>query len=472
MGVTNLFNTGKSGLFANRASLATTGHNIANVNTEGFTRQRVEHSANAPAAGGNVVYGTGVRVSQIHRINDEYLTRQIGNEMKTFGAAEEKDIALAQAESVFNEIGNSGLNRLLAKFFNEFRKLGNEPESHALRTTVKEASDQLSGDFRRIAKSIRDVQKNIDVRIEANVRQVNEIVKNIAHLNAEIKRLEVHGGNASDLQDKRDMSVKRLSTILDVNTATNEKGEFTLSINGVGPLISGTLSNKLKVETAKSDSNIGRPEGSFVLHLENLVPPEITSKIKVGRLGGLIEARDELLGGAMKNINELAYTFASKVNEIHRQGYSLNGSTGIDFFKLPDQIENAAEKFSISEAIRNDEGNIATALIPDSPGDNRLVQMIANLQGQRFMAGGRATLDDHYNGTVAELATYAQKNKQVLEHQTHILGQLEKFRESISGVSLDEETTNLVQFQHAFDASAKVIKVADEMLETVLRIRG
>src|SRR4051812_37598407 len=116
MSSVNIFNTGKSGLFTNRAALATTGHNIANVNTEGFSRQRVEQATAPPAQIGNTVYGTGVKIQNIQRVNDEYLTRQIASEMKLVGQYEEKDLALSQTENIFNEIHNVGMNRLLAKF--------------------------------------------------------------------------------------------------------------------------------------------------------------------------------------------------------------------------------------------------------------------------------------------------------------------------------------------------------------------
>lgn len=470
-GSVNIFNTGKSALFSSRSALSTTGHNISNVNTEGYSRQRVEQESVAADRLGNAVYGTGVRVAGIQRINDEYLTRQVSHETKFLGQYREKDVALMQADSIFNELNNEGLNRLMAKFFNEFRKLGNDPESEAMRATVRESTDQLIGDFHRISRSLRDIQKNIDVRLETNIREANELVDRLAHLNEEIKRSELNThSQAADLRDKRDVAIKKLSEIADISVASNERGELTVSLSGVGPLVSGSLKNKLYVETAKSNEE-GRPEGSLVVRLEHNNSPDVGGRIKNGKLGGLLESRDQILGTAARRLDELAFTFASKINEIHRKGYTVGGDTGIDYFEQPDSIEGAAERLSLSSDVREDANNIATALMPDAPGDNRVVLLISKLQHQRVMGGGKSTFDDHYNATVADLATIAQKNKQVLEHQNHIVEQLEKIRQSIAGVSLDEETMNLVQFQQAFNASAKVIKVADEMLETVLNLR-
>ena len=472
MSSVNIFQTGKSGLFASRSQLATTGHNVANVNTEGYSRQRVEQVTAPPSQIGTTVFGTGTKIKTIHRVNDEFVTKQLSREAKLMGQYEEKDLAMTQAEAVFNEINNEGMNRLMSRYFNEFRKLGNEPESEALRSTVRETSEQLIGDFKRIARSMNDIQKNIDIRLESSVRQTNEYVARIADLNHQIKTYEIHGGEAADLRDSRDLAIKKLSNIADVEIASNERGELTISLRDAGPLVSGSLINKLYLNSSKADVASGLPEGSMRVYLENRSPPEVTSKLKNSRLGGLVEARDKILGEARKRLDELAYTFATKVNDVHRQGFNLNGSTGMNFFKQPKQLEGAAELLSLSDEVKADANNIATALEADSPGDNRLVQHIAKLQHSKIMSNGTSTFDDHYNATVADLATVSQKNKQFMEHQGHIVAQLEKLRESISGVSLDEETTNLVQFQHAFDASAKVIKVAYEMLDTVLRLRG
>lgn len=473
MSSVNMLNTGRSALIANKAALTTTGHNIANINTEGFSRQRVEQtSQEAHPSFGQAIFGTGVKVKQVTRINDEYLTRQISKEQKNLGSYEEKDFALSQTEAIFNEMNNEGLNRLMSNFFNEFRKLGNQPENESLRMTVRESTEQLTGDFHRISGQISEIQRNIDNRITSNVNQANELIKRIAHLNGEVSRMEISGGQAGDLRDKRDLAVKELSTIMDIASATNEKGELTLSLTGVGSLVSGQQFNELATETTPADPDRGKPEGAVEILIKGLLPPRITHRLEdKGKLGGLVHARDQVLGTATKRMNELAFTFATKVNEVHRQGYGIDGGTGRDFFEPMDSMDNAAQKIRVSDAIKTNVFSIAAAVDPDSPGDNRLVQRLASLQYDRLMSNGRATFDDHYNATVADVATVQQKNKQLFAHQKSVSGQLEKFRESISGVSLDEETSNLIQFQHAFDAAARVIKIADEIMETVLNLR-
>ncbi len=466
-----MFNTGKSALFASRSALTTTGHNVANVNTEGYSRQRVNQETAPGQKLGGSVYGTGVRVAGVERVNDDYLTKQVANESKFLGQYQEKDVAMSQADAIFNELNNEGLNRLMSRFFNEFRKLGNEPESEALRTTVKESADQLVGDFKRISRSIRDIQKNIDVRLEANVKQINEITDKLVNINEQINRMELGGGNANDLKDTRDLNVRKLSEIADIQVGSNEKGEFTIAIQGIGPLVSGSLKNKIYLETTKHNPENNRPENSVVVRMEHNPSHDISDKLNNGRIGGLIESRDKILGVAQRKIDELAFHFSNNINNIHRQGFAINGSTGVDFFESLGDVYGSAERLSLSSAVQMDANNIATALEANSPGDNRLIQKIAQLQHQRVMGNGTSTFDSHYNSTVADLATIQGKNKQVLEHQMHTVDQLDRMRQSISGVSMDEETANLVQYQQAFNASAKVIQVADEMLDTVMSIK-
>ena len=294
MSSVNMFNTGKSALFANKAALATTGHNVANANTEGYSRQRVELTAQDPhAAIGKSITGTGVKVANIIRINDEYLGRQIEKESKTLGSYEEKDFAYSQVEAIFNETSNEGMNRLMSNFFNEFRKLGNQPESEALRMTVRESTEQLAADFKRISHSLRDIQKNIDTRIESNVRQANDLITRVAHLNGEIKRMEMSGAQTGDLRDKRHLALKGLSSMLGTTVASNEKGELTVALDGVGVLLSGTKYTKFTTELGKANEETGKPENSVNIMMPDLIPPDVSYRFKgTGKIGGLIEARD------------------------------------------------------------------------------------------------------------------------------------------------------------------------------------
>jgi flagellar hook-associated protein 1 FlgK len=171
-------------------------------------------------------------------------------------------------------------------------------------------------------------------------------------------------------------------------------------------------------------------------------------------------------------VDELAYSLTFEVNSLHSSGYALDGATtGLDFFAdlsgLVSPPAGAAQQMSISSNII-DQSSIATASSPASPGDNTLALAMSDLQSLKFMSGGTVTTGDFYNGLVADIGGELNSARSRLSHQEGMIRQLEMRRESVSGVSLDEEMTDLVRFQHAYEASARLISIADEMLETVI----
>jgi len=167
----------------------------------------------------------------------------------------------------------------------------------------------------------------------------------------------------------------------------------------------------------------------------------------------------------------LAFSMTQSVNAIHQQGITAGGLTHISYFKPLEEKQRAAEFIGLSDDIQASANNIATAMIANAPGDNRIAIAISKLQNERLMDQGNATVDEWYNSIVSDVGVAAQRNRFALNQQRDIMTQLGKVRDQISGVSIDEETTNLLQYQHAFDASAKVIQVADDMLKTVLALK-
>jgi flagellar hook-associated protein 1 FlgK len=198
---------------------------------------------------------------------------------------------------------------------------------------------------------------------------------------------------------------------------------------------------------------------------------QITEQFKGGQLGGLLEVRDKIIEDGLKNVDELAYTLAREVNSAHIEGHDRYGKPGVLFFDMPDSVEGASEKINVNKTIFNDVGRIAAGNKPNAPGDNTIANMISGIQYRSTMSNGTATLDDYYNSSVGELGTITQRARSTQESQKNIVDQMSTLRENISGVSLDEETTNMIEMQKLYDASARVIKTADEMLDTVLNLK-
>jgi flagellar hook-associated protein 1 FlgK len=465
----NMFNIGRSGLMVSKQAMTTTGHNIANVNTEGFSRQTVDQTAGPTIPAGRLTFGTGAWAKQVSRVSDEYLERRIQGEHKNFANVEEKDIYLQQTEQIFNESNNDGLNQLATRFFNEFRKLSSDPANTAVRASVREASNQLTADVNRMDTELKEVARNIDARIEGYVREVNSLSKEIRDLNLLIEKAEMGGGTAADLLDKRDLALKKLGAMADISTSKDNNGRVTVTMAGHIAVVVGENVNELEVMRTPPDPASGKKEGGLDIFVREPVPHKLTDKIKTGRLGGLLQVRDQDIVAAQDKIDKVAYLITREVNNIHRQGFGLDGGSNRVFFQDLSGEQHAAQKMKISADIMNNLDAIAAAKEPGAPSDNRVSVALSGIGDLKGLGNDtNSSILDVYNGMVSELAVKTQANSKSLVFQKDVLSQLENVREGLVGVNLDEETANLVRFQHAYAASAKVLSVADEMLQTVI----
>lgn len=458
-------------MVASKTAIATSGHNIANSKTEGASRQRVQTEASPPQAGmGHNLLGTGVGVSRVERVNDQYIEKQIRNAGRDLASHEEKELVLHQTEDIFNEMGGEGLNRLISRVFNEFRKLSNDPDSEAVRQSVREATAAMVNDFHRIHTEVGEVQKHIDARIENNISELNSTAKQVGELNQRISQLAIQGGSPNDLMDKRDVALKKLATFLDVSMHVDKDGNYNVDAKGIGPIVVGNHVETFSSARGPADDQ-GKPTNSLDIKTTASVSPNITHRINGGKLGSLLEARDQLLSTVTGRLDDLAYTLSTAVNEVHKQGYTRNGDQGVLYFKQLGSKDRASELIDLSEQVRQSVNNIATAVDADSPGDNRVAIALSGLQGARLMGEGHSTMDDYYNSIVADIGVASASNKSAINQGKDIMNQLTQMREQISGISIDEETANIMQFQQAFAANARVIQVADEMLKEVLDLR-
>ncbi len=457
---------------AAKTAIATSGHNIANANTEGFSRQRVEQTAaeSGGRPGSRTEVGRGVSSVSVSRINDEYVEKQIRNSARDLSHAEEKDLFLRQTEDIFNELNGEGLNRLMTKFFNEFRKLGNEPDNEAVRQSVRESTKALVNDIKRMRTEVDEVRRHIDSRVDGYVRELNSNAEELKDLNLRIKTATIAGGAPNDLLDRRDAVLKKMGSYLDLQMHKDNEGGYVVNIKGVGPLVAGPVYTKFSTERSPAD-NQGKMEDALDLKTEASAAGNVTHQVSGGKLGALLETRDKMLSTVVDRLDQLAFGLTTSVNAIHSQGTNRYGETGAHFFKPISGSFRAAELIDLSDEVKSNVNYIATAFEPDSPGDNRIALAISGLQGQKLLNDGKATIDDFYNSIVSDIGVANGRNRSVLTQQRDIATQLGKIREQVSGVSIDEETANLLQFQHAFDASAKVIQVADECLKTILELK-
>tara|TARA_B100001248_G_C27399520_1_gene468906 strand:- start:3417 stop:4799 length:1383 start_codon:yes stop_codon:yes gene_type:complete len=451
--------------------LRTVAHNIANRSTEGYSRQRVDFVHSQPVGSQGKRVGTGAQVSALESVRNDYLEKQIEKETQKLGMHQSEADGMARIEQIYNEQQNKGLNRFVSEFFNAFRELANSPESLPIRTLVKEKAVALSEDFGRIHNQLRDVQKDLDYQIKTEVEEINAMTQEIAALNEEISMVELQDQTANDERDRRNLLLKKLGEKVNIKYAENDEGIVTVMMGSTGILVSGYDSYKLTAREGTGDSVVRQGNVEVLLHpTKHGAPVNMTKQITRGKIGGALHIRDNVIENLLQKNDKLAFTIANEVNKAHIQGVDRYSKSGILFFDLMPEQQDAAAKIRVNETVQIDPGRISAGYQPGSPGDNRVAHRIAAIQYSELFEGG-ANIDEYYNSMVGEVAVETKQANMRHEHHDKIVQQLGNIRESISGVSLDEETTKMIELQKAFDASARVIRTADELLDTVLNIK-
>ncbi|MFZ8934080.1 MAG: flagellar hook-associated protein FlgK [Bacteriovoracaceae bacterium] len=483
----DIFSIGRSGLSVSKKALETTSHNISNVNTEGYSRQRTLQQANAPHLKSGVIMGTGADVKAIKRVHDQFVENRLQSSLSEDGFYNERSIVLKDIEQIFNEADGEGLNQILTKFFNSFRELANNPEDESIRSLVRDNAIMVSRDFRRARQALDDQSINIDRKVETFVEETNSYLNQITKLNQKIRNLEVSGNETGDLRDDRDRLLKRLSEYFKIHHYEDNRGNFNVNIDGVGTIVSGVKMIGLRVGRVSKENSLNNMEGSLMLYFEGRPSNPITHKFRGGRMEALIKTRNEDLQKLQSNLDKIAFQLSKAVNNIHNQGFasrsvevSPDGSvsqsddngplTGINFFENITQEDGASHKIFVSEPIQSDLTNIATGLAPNKPGDNRVAIAISKLQHQKILHNNTTTFEEEYLKSIADIGLKAGKADIDQEQAKSLLTQMETIRERISGVSIDEEASNLIRYQRAFDASARVMRTAGELFDTVLGI--
>ena len=486
---TDLLNIGKSGLNVAKQSMSTTSHNIANANTEGFSRQEVRTETGIQLSQGDYVLGTGVEVQSIKRSHDELIEKKLNSSITNHKFNEERGLQLGHIEEIFNEINSEGMNKIMNRFFNSFRELANQPENETIRNVVKENAKIVTGDFHRLQSSLDDVRSSINKKIGLSVSEVNALTSAVAKLNKEISIQEVSGGMANDLRDQRDRAVSTLTEFFPLNTYSDSKGQFVVNVEGVGSIVTGGIAQELVFGSTVADGANSTDKGNAELFFKNRQGAPFSDRINGGSLGAQLKSRNEELASLEGQLDQLAHGLVLATNAIHRKGFAnhavpvdASGNplphlatkpvTGINFFKEPLDMKRAAEYISISDEVERDVNNIAAALEANKPGDNRIAQAISKLQHEKVLGECTTTFEEQYLKSVGDIGLKAGKAKIDIEQSHGILAQARSFKERLAGVSLDEEAANMVRYQNAYEASAKVIRASDEMFKAVLGLMG
>lgn len=464
------------GLLANQRALDVASHNVANANTPGYSRQRIDMvPTNPQGAGGfhsrwqgpgNV--GTGVTVDQIKRVRDQFIDRQVREESSPLGEAHVTLDTMTQIEDIFGEPSESSLGSLMTRYWDAWHSLSNNPENMAVRTNLREVGVQLASVFQTLHGKLTNLRQDVNDRIATAVNDVNSTTRQIADLNREIAAVLASGQNPNDLQDQRDLLLEGLSEKIDIHVVeVPSTGALNVYIGGQ-PLVANDKSFDLAAVPRLLN-------GFFEVEYPQTGD---TAAITGGSLKALLDARNVTLsdvnaGGFIYELNQLAQGVMASVNAAHSTGFGLDGTTGLNFFVGTDasdmEVEPAIALVSdgtiLIAAAANDPGSLA-----GGPGDNGNALKIAQLRNQLLMSGGTATTDEFYKGLLTSAGVQGQEAERRLTTQETLLASVKERREQTSGVSTDEEMANVIRFQKAYAASARVLTAIDEMLEILVNV--
>lgn len=458
--VYGLFTIGRTALMAQQKGIDITGNNIANVNTEGYSRQRLNLVQNSPVRVDGATMSTGVKADQrIQRFYDQFLNAQLSDENESLGRWEARRNTLEKAEMLFDEVSGYGLNAAMSDYWNAWNDVINNPSGLVERVSLVNAGEYLATTFSGLRGSLTDLQDDLNTSIDQRVEEINAIASQIAEMNLKISQVEVSGHAANDFRDQREALALELSKIIDIDSFEDGDGNLTIMVAGGKPLVERSSTWNLL-----SADNGGTQDVFW--EASNGTTTNITTSINDGELKGFIEARDITIAGYITDLDDLAGTLITEVNTLHSAGYGLDGSQN-DFFTGSD-----ASNIAVNSAISADPNLIAAASSNTTlPGDNSTAVAIAGLQNSLLMSGSSASFDDFYNALVGTVGSDVKSSNFNHDHQTTMINHLEQRRQEIAGVSLDEEMVNLLQYQHAYNAAAKLITTTDELMDTLLSLK-
>jgi flagellar hook-associated protein 1 FlgK len=448
MSILGILNIGTTALLASKMALNTTSNNIANASTTGYTRQNVVFSSLPSGLTSNTgTSGNGVMVSDITRLYDSFTTLQLRNEKSSSSYWNSYSNYAGSIENIFNETSDTGIGPAITGFFNSWQQVAQDPGNTVQRTSLINAGQYLASRINGAYNSLADQQTQIYKNSQDLVTQVNNISQQIYNLNEKI----VSSPGALDLQDQRDALVEQLNQIAGVSTIEDGSGRYNVYIGGAALVdASGSYNMSLNLDV---NNNM-----QFTVGANN-----INNQMTGGKLKANLDARDTTMAGYMTQLNTFATDFSTRINNQQAAGFNLGGTAGTNFFTAPTALYAARD---MRVAIIDPNAIAASGTAAGVPGDNTNALAMADLANSSFIGGN--TPIDYYSSIVATSGADAQSANTYVKFQTSLVNQLETQRQSTSGVSLDEEAVNLVQYQKSFEAAAKLITTGNDLLDTII----
>jgi len=412
-------------MLTDQAAMNVVSNNIANVNTPGYTREIANLSEAPPVSYAGLQYGTGVTLESVQSVTDSVLQLRLNQETQNQGKFNTLSTGLNQIQTLFNEPAGSGLQNLISQFFNSFQQLSADPTNSGLRQAVTSSAQSLAAGFNQTASALVTQQQDADQAVVQTTQQINQLTAQIAQLNGQISESAGGGQNANTFVDQRSELINQLSQLVDVQSINSGNGSLTLTTTGGAALVVGNQSFNLQTQVNPATGfNDVYSQGT-----------DITSSIQSGNLAADIQLRDQEIPSISSSLDTLANSLATSVNTQNAAGIDLNGNPGGNIFVPPTGVAGSA-----------------TAL--------------ANLQNQNIVSG--QTPINYYSGIVFQVGSDASNAASQLSGEQLLVQQLQDQVNAVSGVSLDEEGANLVLYQNAYNASARVASIVASLFQTAI----
>ena len=451
MGDFNGLRIALSSLYAQQKAIQVTGQNIANVNTEGYSRQRVEMAADSGPVTPAIYSrypgpGSGVLTGDTTRIRDQFLDLRSYQEHAVDAGLKQSQSVLSGVELAFDEPSDDGLSKLISTFLSGFDDVANNPDDMAARAQLIEQGKTLAAGFTQLDAALATQRSSSVAELDSLIGEVNNAAAQIAELNQNITSAINNGFPPNELMDQRDKLVGQLAEQAGITIQNGDNGQVNVFIGGTA-LVRGTQASPLRVDVGTDPAQTVR-----VTWAADNYPAGVS-----GTAGGLLSAVNDVIPRYRAGLAAVAQQLATDVNAIHQTGYDLTGTQGLPFFTT-----DLSGNMVVNPAIVADPKLVAASGSPTATRDGSVAQQIAELTG----------VGDAYQQLVVRLGVESQAVNRRVDVQATIVQHVDQAKEATSGVNLDEEMTNMLQFQHAYDAAARFMTAVDQTLDTLINSTG
>lgn len=452
MGISKIFDLSARSLGVYQRALDVTSHNIANANNPDYSRQRVVFGSERPDQKADGEWGAGVKIEDVTRVRNRLTDIQIRTYNQKYSDADKRSTILGQVESLFSEPSDLGMSNLIAGFFNSWDSLAVNPGSEPLRSKVVQAAQKLTTKIQNVYEGLEQVKSDSLLDAQETVGKINNYVKDIQMLNKQIAESRIIGQSSNDLTDKRDKMIDELSKLANVNVNMDSSGSANISVGGIFAADQFSFS-QFKAVVDNGRLSFTTEDGSSRMSLNG------------GELYAIQDIYSNRIPEYQQKIDDVANAIMENVNAVHSSGNTLAAppdNTGIDFFE-----SYAGGRLVINANILKDTNYIAASGTTDS-NNGSIALKLGQMADSKVLNG--KSIGDFYSSLISGLGSEKLLSDRAVESNSLVLDQLENQKASNSGVSIDEEMTNIIKFQRSYDASAKLVKIADEMLQTLINM--